>query len=396
MAEVGEEVLPAEVAAAVRRVRAPVCAYVYRRAALAAAAAAVRAVLPARGRLLYAVKANSDPRVVAALLPHVDGLEVASAGELRLARASGARRIALAGPGKTDEALAEAVDAGARVHVESVQELRRLAWVARRRAAAAVPVALRVNPAGAVLPGSHRMAGAPTPFGMAESQVGAALAVAAAAPALRVDGWHVHAVSQNLDAGAHGRYAAATAGWAARLAAAHRVALRYLNIGGGIGVDYTGGAGFDLARLGSGLAQAAAALPAGAELVLEPGRYLAAGAGWYAAEVLDLKRTHGRWFAVVRGGTHHFRLPAAWGYSHPCTVLPVSRWPYPWPRPQVRDVAVDVVGELCTPRDVLCRQQRVARLRVGDVLVFGNTGAYGWDISHRDFLRHPHPRTLVV
>ncbi|HEX5740205.1 MAG TPA: type III PLP-dependent enzyme [Pilimelia sp.] len=395
MAE-GYSGLPVEVAAALQAVPAPVCAYVYRRASLVAAAAAVRAALPPRGRLLYAVKANSDPRVVAALLPHVDGLEVASGGELLLARALGARRIAFAGPGKTDEALAEAVDAGARVHAESVQELRRLAWVARGRAAGAVPVALRVNPAGAALPGSHRMAGVPTPFGMALAQVGAALAVAAQAPALRVDGWHVHAVSQNLDAEAHGRYAVATAGWAAELAAAHGVALRYLNIGGGIGVDYTGGPRFDLPRLAAGLRQAVDALPAEAELVVEPGRYLAAGAGWYAAEVLDLKRTHGRWFAVVRGGTHHFRLPAAWGYSHPCTVLPVPRWPYPWRRPQVEDVAVDVVGELCTPRDVLCRQQRVRRLRVGDVLVFADTGAYGWDISHRDFLRHPHPRTLVV
>ncbi|MFD0592783.1 hypothetical protein ACFQZ4_09680 [Catellatospora coxensis] len=65
--------------------------------------------------------------------------------------------------------------------------------------------------------------------------------------------------------------------------------------------------------------------------------------------MLDLKHTHGRWFAVLRGGTHHFRLPAAWGYDHPFTVLPVDRWDYPWPRPEVAGVAVDAVGELCTP-----------------------------------------------
>ncbi len=112
--------------------------------------------------------------------------------------------------------------------------------------------------------------------------------------------------------------------------------------------------------------------------------------------MVDLKRTHGRWFAVLRGGTHHFRLPAAWRYSHPFEVLPVEQWPHPYPRPEVRDVAVDAVGELCTPRDVLTREQRVDRLRVGDVLVFGNAGGYGWDISHHEFLRHPHPQMLVV
>jgi diaminopimelate decarboxylase len=170
--------------------------------------------------------------------------------------------------------------------------------------------------------------------------------------------------------------------------------LAYVNAGGGLGVDYTGGAAFDLAALRLGLAGLAPA--DAARLVLEPGRYLAAGAGWYAAEVLDLKRVHGRWFAVLRGGTHHFRLPAAWRYSHPFTVLPVAGWPYPFERPEVRDVLVDAVGELCTPRDVLARGQPVSRLRVGDVLVFGNAGAYGWDISHHQFLRHPHPEFVVV
>jgi diaminopimelate decarboxylase len=62
----------------------------------------------------------------------------------------------------------------------------------------------------------------------------------------------------------------------------------------------------------------------------------------------------------------------------------------------VRDARVDAVGELCTPRDVLARDQPVDLLRVGDVLVFARTGAYGWDISHHDFLRHPPPRFEVL
>jgi diaminopimelate decarboxylase len=131
-------------------------------------------------------------------------------------------------------------------------------------------------------------------------------------------------------------------------------------------------------------------------LVLEPGRFLAADTAWYAAEVIDLKRTHGRDFVVLRGGTHHFRLPAAWGYSHPAVVRPTEHWDYPWRRDELTDATVDVVGELCTPRDVLCRDLRVERVRIGDILVFGRTGAYGWDISHHDFLSHAHPEHRVV
>ena len=112
--------------------------------------------------------------------------------------------------------------------------------------------------------------------------------------------------------------------------------------------------------------------------------------------MLDLKRNHGRWFAVLRGGTHHFRLPAAWGYSHPFTVLRVREWARPYERPEVTDVPVDAVGELCTPRDVLARGQLVTRLRVGDLLVFARAGAYGWEVSHHDFLRHDPPEFLVT
>jgi diaminopimelate decarboxylase len=130
-------------------------------------------------------------------------------------------------------------------------------------------------------------------------------------------------------------------------------------------------------------------------LIFELGRFLVAEAGWYAAEVIDLKCTHGRHFAVLRGGTHHFRLPAAWGYSHPFAVLPVEQWSYPFARPEVYAQCIDVVGELCTPRDVLARQVWVERLRIGDLVVFPLAGAYGWEISHHDFLSHPHPAQLI-
>jgi diaminopimelate decarboxylase len=235
------------------------------------------------------------------------------------------------------------------------------------------------------------MTGVATPFGFDEHDLPSIVELSRQ---LRLSpvGFHLHAVSNSLDAAAHARYVAHAVRWARWAARAFDIELRYINVGGGLGVDYTGGRRFDVDMLRRRLE----APPDGARLIFEPGRFLAAPAGWYAAEVLDLKRTHGRVFAVLRGGTHHFRLPAAWGYSHPFAVLPVDPWPYPFPRPQVQDTRVDVVGELCTPRDVLARDQFVDRLRVGDVLVFANAGAYGWDISHRDFLRHPHPQMIYI
>jgi 2-[(L-alanin-3-ylcarbamoyl)methyl]-2-hydroxybutanedioate decarboxylase len=373
---------PERVVAALRGADRPVCAYVYDRAVLRDRAAAVRAALPAGARVCYAVKANGDPRVLDALGDVVDGFDVASGGELALTGGRSAL-IVFAGPAKIDSDLAAAVAAGAVVNAESALELRRLAAVAAGRP---VRLALRVNRAGAALPGSHAMTGAPTPFGVDEADLPAAASLAASL-GLWVTGFHLHAVSNNLDAAAHAAFVTDAVAWSTTAADTLGVELTYINVGGGFGIDYTGDRVFDLDALRAGV-------PDDPRLVVEPGRYLAGPAGWYAAEVLDLKRTHGRWFAVLRGGTHHFRLPAAWGYSHRFTVLPVQRWSYPFTRPEVRDVRVDAVGELCTPRDVLARDQHVDRLRVGDVLVFANAGAYGWDISHRDFLRHPYPQVF--
>jgi diaminopimelate decarboxylase len=391
--------LPERVAEAVTGAARPVCAYVYDTATLRARAETLRAALPG-AELLYAVKANGHPEVAATLAGSLDGIEVASGGELRLAAAAGARTIVFSGPGKTDAELRAVVQAGARVHVESAHELRRLAVTQTELAATAVagepgrpvPIALRINRATAALPGTHQMTGVATPFGIDEAELPAAAALAAALPEVELIGFHLHAVSNNLDAAAHAAFVADALSWAVETASSYGVPLRYLNLGGGFGVDYTGDESFDLDAFASALPDP----PPGVRLAFEPGRWLAADAGWYAAQVLDLKRTHGRWFAVLRGGTHHFRLPAAWRYSHPFTVLPMDEWPYPFDRPEVRDVPVDAVGELCTPRDVLTRQQRVDQLRVGDVLVFGRTGAYGWDISHHDFLRHGYPQMIIV
>jgi 2-[(L-alanin-3-ylcarbamoyl)methyl]-2-hydroxybutanedioate decarboxylase len=378
--------VPDRVAEALRAADRPVCAYVYDTAVLRERASAVRAALPASAVLLYAVKANGHPAVAATLASTVDGLEVASGGELAAALGAGTRRVVFSGPAKTDAELAAAVAAGATVNVESELELRRLAHVAGGRG---VRVALRVNRSGTALHGSHQMTGTATQFGIDEASLVDVARVATGLPGVELVGPHLHAVSNNLDAAAHAGFVRDALDWAA----GSGIPAREVNVGGGFGVDYTGGRHFDLDALRAGLA----GLPPDAPtLVFEIGRYLAASAGWYAAEVLDLKRTHGRWYALLRGGTHHFRLPAAWGYSHPFTVLPTGGWAYPFGRPEVSNVELDAAGELCTPRDILCRGQRVDRVRVGDVLVFGNAGAYGWDISHHDFLRHPYPQMIVV
>ncbi|MFG3309253.1 type III PLP-dependent enzyme [Streptomyces wuyuanensis] len=374
-------------------------AYVYDLGALRAHAEAVRGALPERVELYYAAKANPEPEILTALSPYVDGFEVSSGGELaHVAQAVPGRPLAFGGPGKTPAETVAALAAGvARFHVESVHELRMLTALSAERPPQAPPVdvLLRFNlplSEGALRTSALSMGGRPTPFGLDPSEADDVMRylTGGSCPRLRVRGVHTHLAS-GLGAGATLAVAESVVAWSVRLFERHGVPLHEVNVGGGMTVDYADPAArFDWAGYGAGLARLTAAHP-GLRLRLEPGRAMTAYCGWYATEVLDVKRSHGEDFAVVRGGTHHLRTPATKGHDQPCAVLPVAGWPHPWPRPAARGDRVTVAGQLCTPKDVLAREVPAPGLRAGDRVVFALAGAYAWNISHHDFLMHPRP-----
>ncbi|MET8453012.1 type III PLP-dependent enzyme [Streptomyces sp. NPDC005209] len=365
-------------------------AYVYDLRDLREHAAAIRAALPERVQLFYAAKANSDPRLLDVLRDHVDGFEVASGGELHHVRTiCPDAPIAFGGPGKTPAELEQALQAPVdRLHIESGQELHQLTSVLAERT---VDVLLRVNLPIALGPVALAMGGRPSPFGLDPSHLDRCLALIADDPRIRLRGIHVHLAS-GLDAAAHLDLAGQVVTWAREWADRHGVELTEVNLGGGMEVDYADpGRRFDWAAFGAGLRRLLEGRP-GLTLRVEPGRSVSVYCGWYVTEVLDIKRSHGRVFAVLRGGTHHLRTPATKQHNQPFTTIPVDTWDRPWQRPEVEDELVTLVGQLCTPKDVLARDVRVGRLRVGDRIAFSLAGAYAWNISHHEFLMHPAPR----
>lgn len=373
-------------------------AYLYDLAALREHAASVRAVLPAGVELYYAAKANPETEILAALSPYVDGYEVSSGGELtHVGKAVPGRPLAFGGPGKTPAELATALEQGvSRFHVESLHDLRMLATLSARIAPRSrVGILLRVNLplAGSSLAGSSlAMGGRPTPFGLdpSDADTAAALLADGRHPHLELRGVHAHLAS-GLEAADLLTAAESIVTWSTNLAARHRFRLTEVNVGGGMHVDYaTPATRFDWQTYGEGLARLTAAHP-GLTLRIEPGRALTAYCGWYATEVLDVKDSHGEAFAVVRGGTHHLRTPATKGHDQPCAILPVDTWPHPWPRPTTTRPRITLTGQLCTPKDLLARNVPAANLRAGDRVAFALAGAYAWNISHHDFLMHPHP-----
>ncbi|MBK1785282.1 type III PLP-dependent enzyme [Prauserella cavernicola] len=377
----------------------PVCRYVYDLDALAAHVTNVVAALPERCRMFYAMKANSAQPLLRTLAPLVAGFEVASGGELAKARAVSADvPVLFGGPAKTECEIEQALLAGVeRLHVESVLELHRISRVATRVGRPA-RVLLRVNLAGPFPEATLAMAGRPTQFGIDETDLGEAMRAARDLPFLAFTGFHLHSLSNNLSPDNHlamlELYRRKIIGWEAEFG----VRCEVVNVGGGIGVNYAElSEQFDWHRFTEGLGRLVTTFPAHwREIDFECGRFLVAACGSYLTEVLDVKRNHGVHYVLVRGGTHHFRLPVSWQHSHPFSVLPVERWPDALPRPAVHDGPVTVVGELCTPKDVLAHDVTVRRVRVGDVLEFHHAGAYGWEISHHDFLSHPHPEQVFT
>ncbi len=364
--------------------------YAYDRSLIAARIAAVRQVVPQGVRLHYAIKANPMPALVGFMCPLVDGVDVASAGELKLALDAGAdaRCIGFAGPGKREAELRQAVASGVLLHVESARELRLLAAAAQ---ALGMParVALRINPDFELRGAGMHMGGGAKAFGIDAEQVPALLR-SMHQDGVVFEGFHAYPGSQNLRGEVIAESLRRTVDMVLRLAQDAPAPVRYVNLGGGWGIPYfPGERPLDLAPVAEALAQATARLAQelpGAEMVLELGRYLVGEAGIYVARVLDRKVSRGQVFLVTDGGMHH-HLAASGNFGQ------VIRRNYPVAignrLQSVERELASVVGPLCTPLDMLADKLELAVAQPGDLVVVFQSGAYGATASPQAFLGHP-------
>lgn len=371
--------------------------YAYDRSLIKERVALLRRHLPGEVALYYALKANPMPALVAYLAGLVDGLDVASAGELRVALDSGtaAARISFAGPGKTEAELRQAVAAGILLNVESFREARVLARISEELGSPA-RVAVRVNPDFELGSSAAQMGGGPRPFGVDAEQVPQLLREIGAL-GLRFEGFHFFAGSQSLCAEAIVEAQVRSYALAVRLSREAPAPVQVVNIGGGFGIPYfPGERALDLAPIGCNLGELVERLRRdlpGARLVLELGRYLVGEAGIYVCRVIDRKASRGHVFLVTDGGLHH-HLFACGGFG------PVSRKNYPvvvGNRVQgERRETVSVVGPLCTPQDRLADRVELAEAHPGDLIVVFQSGAYGLTASPTAFLSHPLPAEILV
>jgi diaminopimelate decarboxylase len=336
--------------------------------------------------ICYAMKALSNLSVLKLFAAMGSGFDIVSVGELMRCLKAGAEpgKIVFSGVGKTDEELKAAIEAGIlMINVESAPELHRVASVAarmRRRA----PVSLRVNPD--LDPGTHPHISTghrDSKFGIPLAQVHEYYAEARALPDLDLVGLSTHIGSQITDTSPFTEAANKVATIVKALRESG-VALRYLDLGGGLGIPYQ-----EEPPPPSEYAAALLGPLRGLELklIIEPGRVLVGNAGALVMRVLYLKETDVKRFIVVDGAMNDLIRPVLYEAYH--QILPVER------RAGGPVVTADVVGPVCESGDFFAREREMPEPRDGDLLAVMSAGAYGFVMASNYNSRPRAPEIMV-
>src|ERR687889_243024 len=364
----------------------------------------VRRVREALGtEVAFSLKANPNLAVCQLIASQREaGAEVASSGELVVARAAGfePEDIVFAGPAKTEEELKMAVEEGIfAVNVESLNEIDRLAAIGEREGRR-IGVGLRINPAAQLMGSQMRMGGTVGQFGIDQADLAEAVRRTLSHPQLNLRGVHVYTATQVFEVEPlleHCRNILEISLSAADLAG-HP--LEMIDFGGGFGVPYFEKmTEFDLDAFAAGFRELLAGYRTdprldGCRFLFELGRYLVADAGVYVTRAVDVKRMRGKTFVVTDGGmNHHLTATGNMGQvfrkSYP--ILNLTRM-----EGVPAEEGVAVAGPRCTPLHVFGNNIPLASPEVGDLIGVFYSGAYGYSASNLGFLSHPSPAEVLL
>jgi diaminopimelate decarboxylase len=350
----------------------------------------------------YSVKANPSLGVCQLIAREKEaGAEVASSGELAVARAAGfePEDIVFAGPGKTDDELKRVVEEGIFAdNVESLGEIERLARIAGEMGRK-IGVGLRINPATQLMGSQMRMGGTVGQFGIDQAELEEAVEKTLSHPELILRGVHVYTATQVFEVEPlleHCRNIFEIALEAADYAGQP---LEMIDFGGGFGVPYFEKMSeFDLMSFGEGFRELLKTYRSdprleGCRFLFELGRYLVADAGVYVTRAVDVKQTRGKTFVVTDGGmNHHLTATGNMGQvfrkSYP--LLSLTRMS------GVPEEGVAVAGPCCTPLDTFGSNIPLVEPEVGDLIGVFYSGAYGFSASNLGFLSHPAPAEVLL
>jgi len=374
--------------------------YIYDIACIERQIGLLRQCLTDRFDIALSLKANPNPNLLKRIHGRCEFVDVASQGEILLARMAGVEpeRMIFVGPGKNGDEIDLAVGTNIGCIVaESFEEIEHISRraVALGRTAA---VALRVNPDHQNPASGMAMGGAPSQFGVDEKLALQRIGTLADLPGVRLLGIQVYLGTQVLDAGRICECIAYILDLAIRLQKLSGVRFELVDVGGGFGVAYfKGEKPLDLRQLQSGLRTIAESAVkerqaiAGARWIVEVGRFIFADAGLYCTSVLYTKSSKGRRYCILDGGSNFNASLSGMGKllrkNFPFRVISRSMPP----KLSIEAISNDsytIVGPLCLPLDQLATNVSGPLPLVGDIVAFEKSGAYGLSFSPNGFLSH--------
>ncbi|HYA35708.1 MAG TPA: diaminopimelate decarboxylase [Candidatus Binataceae bacterium] len=334
----------------------------------------------------YAMKALSNLSILRLFASMGSGFDIVSGGELgRCLRAGAdARKIVFSGVGKTDEEIGAALDAGIlMINVESRPELHRISEVAGR-AGKQAPVSLRVNPD--LDPGTHPHISTghrDSKFGVPLSQVDEYYAQARSLRNIELVGLSTHIGSQITETAPFSEAGNKVAAIVNRLRSAG-IALKYLDLGGGLGIPYQEEPP-PPSEYASSILKPLAGV--GLKIITEPGRVMVGNAGMLITRVLYVKETDVKRFVVVDGAMNDLIRPVLYEAYH--AIWPVVR------AAKTKSVTADVVGPVCESGDFFAREREMAEPSRDDLLAVMSAGAYGF-VMASNYNSRPRAAEILV
>jgi diaminopimelate decarboxylase len=341
--------------------------------------------------ICFSVKANSNLALLRVFAREGSGFDIVSGGELFRALKAGAdpKKIVFSGVGKSRAEMRDALAAGIMMfNVESEQELAVLNEVAGKLGKKA-PISLRVNPD--VDPKTHPYIST----GMKKSKFGIEIKrsienyrKALAFPNLEIVGVDCHIGSQLTSVTPFVDALSRVREYLERVLTdalnSQRGSVRYLDLGGGLGIRYRDEEPPHPEEYAQAIVQALSGLDI--TLVLEPGRVIVGNAGILLTEVLYLKDTEEKKFVIVDGAMNDLIRPALYGSYQ--SIRPVKET-------RGDSIVADIVGPICESGDFFAKDREIARPQQGDLLAVMSAGAYGFTMSSNYNSRPRAPEVLV-
>jgi diaminopimelate decarboxylase len=334
----------------------------------------------------YSVKANSNLSILKTFARRGAGADVVSGGELFRALSAGvpANKIVYSGVGKRPQEISYAIDAGILMfNVESPQELEVIAGLAEK-AGKRARIALRVNPD--INPGTHPYIST----GLKENKFGINLQdalqeyeKARGKKNIDITGIACHIGSQITEAGPFVEALRTLKKLVAELQG-RGIALRYLDLGGGLGITYKKENPPPPQQYAQEVASELGGLPV--TLVLEPGRVLVGNAGILVTQVLYTKNSGEKNFIVVDAGMNDLIRPSLYGSYQ--GIQPVRK-------KKGLKITADIVGPICESGDFLAKKRKVPAFAPGEFMAVMSAGAYGFSMSSNYNSRPRVPEVLV-